>query len=95
MKSKPRRRNFIADNASSMPWKKGFTWHNSQFLPHCNKTNHSLSVLPCLPCADAGATRPQQRLKIMVALEMPREFVSHPVMKQVSECLVETNFAIF
>ncbi len=26
----------------------------------------------------------------MVALEMPREFVSHPVMKQVSECLVKT-----
>ena len=39
--------------------------------------------------SDAGATRPQQRSKIMVALEMPREFVSHPVMKQVSECLVK------
>jgi hypothetical protein len=35
-----------------------------------------------------GATRPQQRLKIMVAIGMPREFVSHPVMKQVSGILI-------
>ncbi len=28
-------------------------------------------------------------MKIMVAIEMPLEFVSHPVMKQVSKCLVK------
>jgi hypothetical protein len=42
------------------------------------------SVEAILVLSRTGATRPQQRLKIMVALEMPREFVSHPVMKQVS-----------
>jgi hypothetical protein len=89
---KPCRRNFIyADNASSLPRKRDLLGTILSFCPIV--TRHPtivLSVPPCLPCADAGATRPQQRFKIMVALEMPREFVSHPVMKQVSEGLVKT-----
>jgi hypothetical protein len=42
-----------------------------------------------------GATRPQQRFKIMVAIEMPREFVSHPVMTQVSGIVIISLFVEF
>ncbi len=33
--------------------------------------------------------------KIMVAIEMPLEFISHPVMKQVGECLVTSVLDAF
>ena len=48
------RRDFIADNASSMPWKRDLLGTFLSFCPIVTQNPtlvHSVSVPPCLPCA--------------------------------------------
>ena len=48
------RHNFIADNASSMPWKRDLLGTLVSFCPIVTQNPtlvHSVSVPPCLPCA--------------------------------------------